>query len=136
MNDRNTWFWEARRRHSTSNSCSVRPAGNPSGCRIRIGVGMTSSMNASRAGAPTTFNISSTSRSSGPMWRFENWSTGGSLIKDGPPEGSGSGGSLRVFLQELLVRFGVHQILDLLGLAQLDLDHPALVVGLFVHVLR
>src|SRR3954471_19622033 len=91
-----------------------------------MSAGTVSAVNASRPGAPRTRSISASSRASGPTWRSTKWS--------GRPRSTATR-LLPLFAEERLVCGRVHQTGQLLGVADGQLDHPPLVVGILVDVL-
>src|SRR3954453_10849244 len=123
MNDFQIWFFAASPRSSASTSDSDTGAGRSSAPANLIDSGTASPTSSSSVATPSARNISASSVSSGPMWR-----AGKSAIS-----------SLYYFLlallaQKRLVRLGVQQAVQLLGVADGDLDHPALVIRVLVDV--
>src|ERR1044071_5269775 len=132
MSDFQTWFLPASTRSSASTSASPTGAGRSSVPAKRMSAGTVSAASSSSWPTPSARNIAASSVSSGPMWRAGKSAIYVYVLV------YVLAGSTRLFTllaQERLVRLGVQQAVQLLGVADGDLDHPALVVGILLDVL-
>src|SRR5687768_10334001 len=122
MNDLNRWFFAATVRSRSRYSCSVSAGGNCRGFFRRMLAGSAASIRASSERAPMMRSISACCLSSGPMWRCSKLSG----------ESMGMSGAL---LHEVRVLIIIEQIVDLAGIAELDIVQPR-AVGIFVDQFR